>query len=168
MKSSEGLVKYVIGCWARPIIRGITPHTLPRLVIVSIWVTCSHSCRYNVRAYGFFFFFFSWARPKTTSVYTKEKFVKVTMMFKIPKRRILGPTLTTDMIQHGFAVGEAKEALYKRKRQAGTTTNKCHHNKPWLKCFLEKRKRRKEKTREWSNFLFSLSLSQNYPFLDIH
>ena len=106
-----------------------------------------------------FFFFFSWAHPKTTLVYTKEKFVKVTMMFKIPKRRNLGPTLTTNMIQHGFAVGEAKEALYKRKRQAGTTTNKCRHNKPWPKCFLEKRKRRKEKTREWSNFLFSLSLS---------
>ena len=39
--------------------RGITPHVIPRLVGVNIWVTGSHSCRYNVRAFVFLFLFFS-------------------------------------------------------------------------------------------------------------
>ena len=35
----------------------------------------------------------------STSVYTKEKMVKVTIEFEVPKRHILGSTLSIDMIQ---------------------------------------------------------------------
>ena len=37
--------------------RGITPYAPTRPVVLSIWITGSHSCRYNVWAYFFFSFF---------------------------------------------------------------------------------------------------------------
>ena len=38
-------------------------------------------------------------RPKTTSVYTKEKNVRVIMKFEVPNRHVSRPTLSTDMVQ---------------------------------------------------------------------
>ena len=52
-----------------------------------------------------------WTRPETTLIYTEEKNVKLTMEFEVPERHISRPTLSTNMVQHGFVVGEAKEAL---------------------------------------------------------
>jgi hypothetical protein len=74
MKSSQGLVKSVIGCW-----------------------TC----------------------PMIISVYTKEKNVRVTMKFKIPKRHILRPTLLTDMAQHVLQWERQKRCSNRKLKKQG-------------------------------------------------
>ena len=48
----------------------------------------------------------------TTSVYIKErKNGRVVMEFGVPKKHILRPTLSNDMVQWVLIVGEAKEVL---------------------------------------------------------
>ena len=39
------------------------------------------------------------------------KDIRVTMKFEVPKRHILRPSLSTDMVQRVFLLGEAKEML---------------------------------------------------------
>ena len=45
----------------------------------------------------------SWTHPRTTSIYIKEKKLKVIIEFEPSKRHILRPTLSTDMVQGGAA-----------------------------------------------------------------
>jgi hypothetical protein len=52
-----------------------------------------------------------WPRLGTTLLYTKEKNVRVTVKFEIPKRHILRPTLSTNTVQQYSVMGEAKEVF---------------------------------------------------------
>ena len=74
MKSSQGLLKFVIGCWTR---LGIT------------------------------------------SVYTKEKIVRVTMKFEVPKRHIAGLTLFTDMVQRILRWEKQKRCSSRKRKEKG-------------------------------------------------
>ena len=67
-----------------------------------------------------------WTHPRTTLVYTKEKNVKVAMEFKVPKRHILRPTLSTNMVQH-ILWWERQDRCYGRKRQ-GPMAKKHYYN----------------------------------------
>ena len=48
-----------------------------------------------------------WSSLGTTSVYTKEKIVIMTMEFKVPKTHILKPTLFINKVQHVLRLGRA-------------------------------------------------------------
>ena len=52
-----------------------------------------------------------WTRPGTTLVYTREK-CQSDHEVQGPKRHILRPTSSIDMVQQIFVVGEAKEVLW--------------------------------------------------------
>ena len=76
--------------------------------------------------------------PGTTLVYTKEKNVKVTMEFEAPKRHILRPTLSTDMVQRVLR-WERQKRSSSTKRQ-GSMTEKCCYNKILMIFFWEQEK----------------------------
>jgi hypothetical protein len=85
------------------------------------------------------------------------------MVFKVPKRHILRPTLSSDMVQRVLQWERQKNVLWKKKARA--------HDKEILlyivfmkKKTLGKRRRKEEKTKEWSNLNFFSKLS----FLDMY
>ena len=57
-----------------------------------------------------------WTPLKITLVYTEGKNVKVTMEFKVPKRHILRPTLSIDMVQRLLQL-ERQNMCFGRKKQ---------------------------------------------------
>ena len=98
----------------------------------------------------------------TTSVYTKEKNIKVTMEFEVPKRHISRLALSIDMVQRVLR-WERQKRCFDRKGTEGSMAEKCCYSINLMIFFLfwGGRREDEDKTREWSNFLFSF---QNYPF----
>ena len=72
----------------------------------------------------------SWA----TLVYTKEKIVKVTMEFEVPKRHILRPTLSIDMVQRVLRL-ERQKRCSSTKRQGPMAEERCYYDS-LTKCLL--------------------------------
>ena len=102
-----------------------------------------------------------WTHPGATSVYIKEKTnVRVIMKFEVPKRHILRPTSSIDMVQRVLWWGRQKRCSC-RKRQ-GPMPEKCCYNKFFDGIFMgeEKMKTREDKKMTSSEFFFN----QNYPF----
>jgi hypothetical protein len=65
--------------------------------------------------------------------------VRVTMKFEVPKRHILRPTLSTNMIRWVYIeVGEATKVLRVTKGK-GPIAEKCRYNKQIMNCFCGKR-----------------------------
>ena len=62
------------------------------------------------------------------------KIIRVIIEFKVPKRHILRPTLSTDMAQRVLR-WERQKRCSSRKRQ-GPLANNCYYNKILMKCFL--------------------------------
>jgi hypothetical protein len=54
----------------------------------------------------------------TISVYTKEKNVRVTVEFRVPKRYSLRPTLFMDMVQHVLRWGRQKRCSSRRRKKS--------------------------------------------------
>ena len=50
-------------------------------------------------------------------VYTKVKNVRVTMEFKVPKRHVLRPTLSTDMVQQVLRWERQKRCSNKKREK---------------------------------------------------
>ena len=83
------------------------------------------------------------------------KKVRVTMEFEVPKRHVLRPTLSTDMIQRVLR-WERQKSCFDRKKQGLMAHNCCY-------IFFWGGEEEKMKTRGWSNFIFHF-LFQNYHF----
>ena len=82
--------------------------------------------------------------------------VRVTMKFEVPKRHILMPTLSTNMVQRVLQWVRQKGGGSSRKRQGPMVENWCYHN--FLMIFsLRKRRRRQENDK--SLIFFSLKTS---------
>ena len=75
--------------------------------------------------------------------------VRVTMKFEVPKRHILRPTLSTDMVQR-ISRWERQKRCSSRKRQ-GPMAKKCCDSQKMTEFFLGEDKM---KTREWSNLIW--------------
>ena len=86
------------------------------------------------------------------------KNVRVTMEFEVPKRHILRPTLSIDMVQQALR-WERQKRCFGRKRQGPMAD--CY-DKFWKIFFGGEIRWRQEKTREWSTLIFS-----RLPFLGI-
>ena len=95
-----------------------------------------------------------WTRPRTTSVYTKEQNVKVSMGVRGPQKiYILRPTLSNDVVQRVLWWEKPQKRCSSRKRRGPQQRN----------VVIDDVYIRKEKTREWSNLISFLFFSfQNY------
>ena len=84
----------------------------------------------------------------------------VTMEFEVPRRHILRPTLSNDMVQRVLG-WERQKRCSRRKRQVPMLGEYCSW---WISniffCW-------REREREWSNFFFWFFL-RKLPFLDIY
>ena len=87
--------------------------------------------------------------------------VSVTMEFEVPKRHILGPTLSIDMIQHVLR-WERQKRCSNRKKQELMTDKYCYIKLLIIFPGKKEMKTRQDKTREWSDFI--ISLNHNYLF----
>ena len=75
-----------------------------------------------------------WTRTMTISVYTKEMNVQVTMEFKVPpKKHILRPTLSTDMVQPDWW-WEKQKMCYDRKDKSPWQRNVVIIKNWWIFC----------------------------------
>ena len=89
--------------------------------------------------------------------------VKVTMEFEVPKGHVLRVVLSTNMVQWVLLWERQKRCSSSGKRQ-GPMAKKWCYNRFIMQCILGKRRRRQEKTREWSklNSSFKPALSDIY------
>ena len=87
--------------------------------------------------------------------------VRVTMKFEVPRRRILRPTLSIDMVQRVLQ-WERQKRCSSSKRQ-GPMAKKYCYNKILMIFFLRTRRWRQEKSKEWSN----LNVLKTAPFVSI-
>ena len=100
-----------------------------------------------------------WTSPGTTSVYTKEQNVRVTMKFKVPKR----PTMYPLLWSNGFCRRGKKGAMVEKGKGPWQYIIIIMNFK-WI-VFRGKERWRQEKTREWSNLIF---FSSKLLFWDIY
>ena len=109
----------------------------------------------------------SWTHSRTTLVYSKKFFSKWPWSLGFPKDIFWGlhyPLTWSNMYWVGRGKRGALEGKKKGKR-LGPMAEKCCYIKKIKNSFLEKRRWKQEKTREWSNldFIFYF-IFQNYLF----
>ena len=82
------------------------------------------------------------------------KNVRMTREFEVPKRHILGPTLSTDMVKRVLR-WERQSRCYGRKRQ-GPIADKYYCNGFWMNYFWEEKMKTKEDKNNGQTFKIAL------------